>query len=218
MIEWKDYQDVPTIELIELIRSKKKPGHLESAKAAFSAFCFRYQKQITKKAEIISRNNGFDNEFAIEIIERTFQRFWKYPEFCLEKMKVSSLDKGIELYLLRIAKNCFYDLVNERNGINVSPYNGHEVIIYDIPEPKEHMDINNENFIILKKVFETLTWKHRAIYLTYLQYENAGYKLPRKLLSELREKLGISQTTIRSYRFEVVNKIKEYKELWHQKK
>jgi hypothetical protein len=218
MIEWKDYQAVQTVELIELIKRKQEPGNLEIAKAAFTAFCFRFQQRITKKAEIISKNNGFDKEFAIEIIERTFQRFWKYPGFKSEKMKVSSPDKGVELYLLRIAKNCFYDLVNERNGVNVSPYDGHEVIIYDIPEPEGQININSENFIILKKVFDTFTWKHRAIYLTYLQYENAGYKLPRKLLSELREKLKISQTTIRSYRFEVVNKIKEYKELWHQKK
>lgn len=218
MIDWRDYEDTPTIELIEFIRMKDKPDHLHIAKAAFNAFCFRFQQRIIEKAEIVSRNNGFDKEFAIEIVEMTFQKFWKYPAFRLEKMKASTVDKGVELYLLRIAKNSFYDLANKRNGIHVSPYDGQESIIYEIPQAVGNVDVNNENYFILKKVFETLTWKHRAIYLTYLQYEYEGYKLPRQLLYELREKLEITQDTIRFYRHEVINKLREYKELWQQGK
>jgi DNA-directed RNA polymerase specialized sigma24 family protein len=217
MINWRDYEHTPTIELIGLIRMKDNPERLDKAKAAFNAFCFRFQQSITKKAEYISKNNNYDREFAIEIIERTFQKFWKYPEFKIEKMKASTPDKGVELYLLRIAQNCFYDLVNERNGINISPYDGQEEIVFEIPSHDTIFEVNNETFMILKKVLDSFSWKHKAIYLTYLQYEMKGHKMPRKLLSELREKLNLTQDTIRNYRFEVINKINEYTELWQQK-
>ena len=217
MINWRDYEHTPTIGLIELIKMKGNPNHLDTATAAFNAFCFRFQQSIAKKAEYISKNNGYDKEFAIEIIERTFQKFWKYPEFKLQKMKASTPDRGVELYLLRIAQNCFYDLVNERNGINVSPYDGQEEIIYEIPKHDALLDVNNEKFMILKKVLDSFCWKHIAIYLTYLQYEMKGHKMPRKLLSELRDKLNLTQDTIRNYRFEVISKINEYTELWQQK-
>lgn len=44
--------------------------------------------------------------------------------------------------------------------------------------------------------------KHKIIYLTYKAYESRGKKLPRKLLSKLRERLGVSQTTVRVYKRE----------------
>ncbi|MFT3738480.1 MAG: hypothetical protein QM786_06960 [Breznakibacter sp.] len=217
MTNWKEYEHIPTIELIELIKMKDNPEHLEKSTIAFSVLCFRFQKSLEKKAVVLSRNYGYDDGYAIEIIERTFKRFWKYPNFRLEKIKCSTPDKGVELYLSRIAQHCFYDLYNERNGINVSPYDGCEEIIYDIPVPDEYIAIDNEKFLIINKALKTFSWKHRVIYLTYLQHELNGYKLPRKLLSELRDKLGITQDTIRFYRFEVINKINEYNELWQQK-
>jgi len=214
MTDWRIYEHTHTIELIQLIKMKSQLNHLDEATAAFHAFCFRFQQSITKKAEYVSKNNGYDKEFAIEIIEMTFQRFWKYPQFNIEKINASSLDKGVEIYLSKIAQNSFYDLVKEKLGINISPYNGMEEIIYDIPIPENRLIVNNENYIIVKKVLDTFSLKHRVIYLTYAQYEINGCKLPRKLLTELREKLDITQNTIRSYRFEVINKINEYKELW----
>jgi hypothetical protein len=217
MTSWKDYEHYPTIELIEIIKLKDKPEQLDNSKAAFNVFCFKFQKQIEKKAVVLSRNYGYDDGFAIEIIESTFKRFWKYPNFKLEKMRCSTPDKGVELYLSRVAQHCFYDLYNERNGINVSPYNGCEEIIYEIPIPDEYFEINKEKYLIVNKALNTFSWKHRIIYLTYLQHEINGYKLPRKLLAELREKLEITQDTIRFYRFEVLNKINEYTELWQQK-
>lgn len=114
MIEWRDYEKNTTIELIELIKMKDEPKHLESAEAAFRAFYFRFFKSVAKKADIVSKNNGCDREFAIEITENTFEKFWKYPSFKLEKMKASTPEKGVELYLSRIAQNCFYDLINKK--------------------------------------------------------------------------------------------------------
>lgn len=217
MVNWRIFEHTPTIELIKLIQMKVNPEHLDAAEAAFDAFCFRFQQQLLKKAEYISKNNGFEKEFAIEIVDRTFRKFWKYPKFNLERMKASTPEKGVELYLSRIAQNCFYDLFKERKGINTSPYDGHEEIIYEIPIPEDNFPICNEQFMLIKNVLETFSWKHKAIYLTYLQYGIEGNKLPRKLLSELREKLGLSQVTIRFYRFEVISKICEHKKIWQQK-
>ncbi len=217
MIEWRDFEKTSTIELIELIKMKDNPLHLDTAKAAFRAFYFRFFKSVAKKADIVSKRNGYDREFALEVTEKTFEKFWKYPAFKLQKMKVSCPEKGAELYLSRIAQNCFYDLMNVRNGINVSPYDGSEEIIYEIPILDEYIEINNERYQIINRVLSTFSNKHRIIYLTYLQHEQKGYKLPRKLLIELREKLNVTQDTIRFYRHEVISKIAEFTEIWQKK-
>jgi len=217
MINWKDYEHVPTIELIELIKMKNDSSQLDTAQNAFRAFYFRFFDLVAKKAFIISKRNGYDKDFALEITEKTFEKYWKYPAFKIEKMKASNPDKGVELYLYRISQHCFYDLMNERNGINVSPYDGTEEIVYDFEIPDEYLELNNERYKIINKALSTFSNKHRIIYLTYLQYEQAGYKLPRKLLAELREKLNITQDTIRYYRYEVLSKIEEYTELWQKK-
>ncbi len=214
MKEWKDYENTPTIELIGIIKSKDQPLQLDNAKAAFRAFYFRFFSMVAKKSEIVSKRNGYDREFALEVTESTFAKFWKYPGFKLEKMRASTPDKGVELYLSRIAQNVFYDLLNQKNGIKVSPYDGLEEIVYDIPILSEYIEINNERFQIINKVLSTLGPKHKIIYLTYLQHEITGHKLPRKLLCELRIKLGISQDTIRFYRHEVLTKIDEYTSIW----
>jgi len=217
MINWKVYENKSVIELIELIKMNRVHNHLDSATVAFEAFCFRFQFDLIRITEHICKNNGYDKIFAIEVVEKTFQKFWKYPGFDQAKVTASTPEKGVLIYLSRIAQHSFYDLVNEKRGINISPYNGEEMIIYDIPLPKNEIETSNTNYILLKQVFNTLSWKHKVVYLTYLAHENNGYKLPRKLLSELRTKLGISQETVRFYRYEVVTKIREYKELWSKK-
>jgi len=216
-MNWKEYEHTPTVELIELIKMKDKPLHLETAKAAYRSLYFRFFEIVAKKADIISKRNGYDKEFAIEVTEKAFERFWKYPSFNLQKMKVSSPDIGVELYLSRIAQNCFYDLMNERNGINISPYDGSEEIICEMPIIDEYFELNNKRLQIMNKVLSTFSIKHRIVYLTYLQHEQKGYKLPRKLLNELREKLNVTQDTIRFYRHEVISKINEYTEIWQKK-
>lgn len=214
MINWRDYESTPTHDLIELIKLKDHEIHLETAKAAFRAFYFRFFNSVAKKAVIVSRKNGYDQDFALEVAERTFNKSWKYPSFQINKMKVSDPDKGVELYLSKIAQNCFYDLVNERTGISSSPYDGNEEIIYEIPYSVEYVKLNPEKFQIINKVLSTFDDKHKIIYLTYLMHEHKGYKLPRKLLAQLRDKLNLSQDTIRFYRYEVLQKIDEYTSIW----
>lgn len=59
-----------------------------------------------------------------------------------------------------------------------------------------------ELVLAFNKKLSLLDDKHRIIYLTYKAYELSGKKLPRRLLSKLRKRLGISQTTIRVYKRE----------------
>ncbi|MCF8350514.1 MAG: hypothetical protein K9H15_05060 [Bacteroidales bacterium] len=217
MATWRDYENTPTIELINFIKMKGDTQNREIAELAFSAFYFRFYEKIAKKAEYVCKNNGYDSILAVEVIDKTFQNFFKYPEFSPDKMKTTTIDKGVEVYLSRIAQNAYTDLIKERNGLDVSPYSGDEQIIHDIPVPDDSVDIDYEKYVIIRDALKTFSWKHKVIYLTYLQYEKDGYKLPRKLLSELRSKLDITQDTVRSYRYEVIKKIKEYTKIWQQR-
>jgi len=62
-------------------------------------------------------------------------------------------------------------------------------------------------------MLDRLSPKHRIIYLTYKHYEhitNDGYKLPRKLLKELRTELDLTQNSVRVYKNEAFNDVETY--------
>ena len=220
MVKWQYYEESSTIELIELIKMKSNKMQIEVSKAAFNTFVFRFTEELTKKTEIICSHWGYNSEIALEVSKKTFQRFWKYPNFCKEKCKTNDIDKGVLLYLFQIARNVLADLVNELNGI-VSPYDGNEEIIWDFPNRTDVIFTDYQDaqshFAIVKEALSTLSIKHKIIYLTYSANEYSGYKLPRKLLQELREKLKISQQTVRSYKNEAYNKVKEYLSIYEKK-
>ena len=169
---------------------------------------------IKKIIERSSLSYGLSPEDAIEILDTTFTRFWQYPNFDAQKARTTDIEKSIVLYLAKIAQRTLIDVFKKKSGGKISPYNGEEQIIYDFPKISDPKLINDKNFQILKEVLSLFSDKHKAIYLTYATYEQNGYKLPRKLLAELRETFNISQNTIRSYRHEVIERIKEHKELW----
>lgn len=196
---------------------RKQEDNKERAEAAFWAFTFRYTVEVTKKCEIISKNWGEGLEFATDVANNTFKRFWKYPKFDHSKAKIKDVDKAVLVYLFRISKNVLTDLWNNKYGTKHNPYDGNEEIVWDIPKKEDDCgEINDmtSHQAIVMKALSTLSDKHKVIFLTYAKYQENGFKLPRKLLSELRENLGISQQTIRSYHNEVKNKIKEYLEIY----
>ncbi|MEQ1798320.1 MAG: hypothetical protein ABL872_10220, partial [Lacibacter sp.] len=67
-----------------------------------------------------------------------------------------------------------------------------------------------ERHDVIEKALARLTPKHKIVYLTYKQYEQDGFKLPRKLLQSLREELGITQSSVQVYKKEAFDKIDEY--------
>ena len=90
-----------------------------------------------------------------------------------------------------------------------------------------HMEISKEKkavvldrFEHIKKLLDRLSPKHRIIYLTYKQYEQEskeGFKLPRKLLKNLRTELDLTQTTVRIYKNEGFNEVETYLKIYGSK-
>ncbi|MEZ5196422.1 MAG: hypothetical protein R2764_08480 [Bacteroidales bacterium] len=220
MIDWKIYSERDTSELIELIKRRGQDSHRNEALAAFHAFCFRFTSALTKESEIICNKNGLNKEDAVEIVQRTFKRFLKYcKNFDITKSSSTNPDTAVLLYLNKIARNVRVDYYNEKLGINISPYSGKEAIIYELPN--EYKLIHSEKITnspshsdAVQKALSKLSNKHKAIYLTYSAYQFNGYKMPRKLLAEMREKLDLKQSTIQAYKKETVDKINEYLELY----
>lgn len=219
MQSWLQFKDKPTIELIKQIQKRTDPQENSFSEFAFQAFVFRFEEDVTKKTEVISGNWGFNIEETIEIVQNVFKKFWKYPKFNIEKKKEQNLDKAVILYLYGIARNELANYFNKKNGLMLSPYDGSEQLVYDLPEIPDLDDQVDYNIDVqlskirlkaIKAALETLSEKHKIIYLTYSSHEYSGKKLPRELLCKLREELGVNQATIRSYKKDVSDKIKEY--------
>jgi hypothetical protein len=223
MVDWKIYEYEPTLQLINLIQRRKEPSFENNAQAAFQVFTFRYSQQLTQKNEIICKNWGYSDVDAIEVTQRTFKQFWKYPNFNVTKTNTANVDNAVIIYLFGISRNVLSDYINELNGIKVSPYNGNEKIIWDFPvnqstDGLEMIDGQMTHFGVIKKAIGTLSEKHKVIFLTYKAYEHDGNKLPRELLAKIRKELDISQTTVRTYKFETYKKVNEYLEIYGLKK
>lgn len=213
---WEDVKDESTENLIDYIQYKENADYRELAEAAFIAFTFRFRKEIIDRCRKVGEKWGYDADTADGIAEKTFERFWKYP-LGFKKEKCGSLvfDNCVRLYLFRIVRNCFYDHNKELSETDNSPYDGTETVIVEFPGI-DHLDIPRDKVEGLKKVqalmqaaLDTLSPKHKVIYLTYKAYEKEGFKLPRNLLKQLRDELDLTQNSIRVYKkeaFETVEK------------
>ncbi|MBX9734802.1 MAG: hypothetical protein K2X37_12130 [Chitinophagaceae bacterium] len=212
---WEALKDESTENLIAYMQWKNEAGFEDTAKNAFRSFLFRFQEEIIKKTRVVTRKWGYDNDTADLIAERTFERFWKYPNFDISKSKAKDFDTGVIIYLFAIAAHQLADYKKEQNG-EINPFTGDEIIIRELPNP-ENFNLSSERKVILKerhdiieKALARLTPKHKIIYLTYKQYEQDGFKLPRKLLQSLREELELTQSSVQVYKKEAFDKIDEY--------
>lgn len=214
-MSWEALKDESTENLIAYMQWKNEAGFEDTAKNAFRSFLFRFQEEIIKKTRVVTRKWGYDNDTADLIAERTFERFWKYPNFDISKSKAKDFDTGVIIYLFAIAAHQLADYKKEQNG-EISPFTGDEIIIRELPNPEnfnlpsERKAILKERHDIIEKALARLTPKHKIVYLTYKQYEQDGFKLPRKLLQSLREELCITQSSVQVYKKEAFDKIDEY--------
>jgi DNA-directed RNA polymerase specialized sigma24 family protein len=219
MAEIIDYNTEPSENLLEYIQWKDEAGYEEIAKEAFRSFTFRFQLDLQKKLIPICRNWGYDDHIANEIAVNTFTRIWKYPRFDPSKGKQQDVNRSVIFYLYGIAKRLLADykknLSNEGN-----PFDGDEQIIRELPDieimnlGRLHKEELKRKFELLNNALNRLSPKHKIIYLTYKQYENEtqnGFKMPRKLLKNLRTELDLTQSTIRVYRSRRI-----FKTLWHK--
>ncbi|WP_028298598.1 RNA polymerase sigma factor [Olivibacter sitiensis] len=222
-MEWKELESETTETLIQYIQWRSDPELKDAADAAFHAFCFRFQKDVAHKCLVICRNRGYDKEIAYELAQRTFERFLKYPNFDFSKSRAKDFDNGVKLYLYRFAFNLLNDMHHEQNNPNPNPYTGEEDLVYDIPDipdsnyKPEQLRILKEKRELIQKALERLGPKHKIIYLTYQQFAEKGFKLPRHLTEKLRMQLGLTQATIQFYKKEAFDRIAEYLEIYGSK-
>lgn len=210
MSDWNELKDEPTIRLTELFQSDDST---ESQKEnAFYALCHRFKRAVLERSEIVCNRFGHDITVAEQITTATFSAYAKKGGFEIEKATQQEPDDAFKRYLFKIAKNELTNYYREQQRKKDYPYDGTEHIITELPI-LEGMELSLEQSIIVKAI-ESLTPSQRTIYLTYSQYEKLGFNLPKKLLEELRAHLGgISQTTIRTYKKEALDKIKSFTEV-----
>lgn len=224
-MNWQDYKDLSTSELLEYTRWKED-SDTECATAAvhaYRALFFRFREDVVKKCRIVSKNWGYDNEVGDSIAEATFARFWQRPySFNREKCNASDLDKCLKFYLYAIAKNLLYTFKDHLDG-DKNPYDGNEQIVVDFPN-LDQMDIPTEKKKGLQHMYEKinqilngLSPKHKIIYLTYKQHGVDGFKLPRKLVKQLREELELTQNSIRVYKKEAFDSVNQLLKIYGNK-
>jgi DNA-directed RNA polymerase specialized sigma24 family protein len=222
-MSWKDLDSETTQDLVAYVGWINDPDFNQQAKDAFQAFCFRFQADVVKKCRVICRNRGYDKQIGDDITQRTFERFLKYPNFDFKKSKAKDYDSGIKLYLYKFAENLFNDFYNDQHNPNPNPYIGDEDLVYDFPNidsiqgKAEQLKEIRAKFELIKKALDRLGPKHKIIYLTYQQYAQKGFKLPRGLTEKLRTELQLTQATIQFYKKEAFDKINEYLEIYGSK-
>jgi hypothetical protein len=186
-------------------------------------FAFDSKQLYLKKMIPICRQWNLDKDSAIELGYRVFERFRKYAcSFDKAKCK-KEIDTCVLFFLFRISQNLLSSFKKEITGEGLNPYTGEEEIIRNFPNLDE-MNIQTEKLKELKrrqeiveKALARLSPKHKIVYLTYKTHEKDNYKLPRKLLLSLREKLDLTQTTIRAYKNEAFEKIDTYLKIYGSK-
>lgn len=221
----QDFFSEPTENLMEYIQWRDEPDYIETAKQAFRVFTFRFQLDLLKKLIPICNGWGYDEQVATEIAYSTFERVWKYPRFDIRKANQKNYDKAISFYLYGIASRLLATHKKIQEG-EVNPFSGDEEIIREFPDI-EKMELGIERKAILqarydhiKKALDRLTPKHKIIYLTYKQYEsetNDGFKLPRKLLKDLRTELDLTQNSVRVYKNEAFKEIETFLGIYDSK-
>jgi len=221
-LDWKQFENESTEDLIQYIKWKNQPDYFEASKAAFATFCFRYRADLIKKCEVICTRWKYDIDVAIELANRTFNKFWIKPNYDDNKRKqAESFEEGVRFYLYGIANN---ELINiYRENIDPSPYTGDEDIIWDFPNGLENIKPERKKELeekreIIEMALSRLSPKHKPIYLTYLFHGKEGKNLPKHLREKLREELELGQGTIRYYNFEAKNKINDYLKIWDKAK
>jgi len=137
-MNWEALKNEPTEDLTEIIKFKEDPDYLADAKNAFTVLTFRFRKDVIDKCTIVCRKWGYiDEEVAIELTQRTFERYWKYPfSFDKKKCNLADVDQCFKFYLYSIAENELKRLHSEK----VSPYDGSEKLITSVIDDEQNYE------------------------------------------------------------------------------
>ena len=187
----------PTKHLIDLFQSQDSVPK-EDQEKAFVILTYRFNDAVLKRCEIICHRRGYDASTAEIIAFRTFDAFARKGAFDESKGKGKDYDESFLLYLLKIAEHELINHYREIERKKNNPYNGTEQIYSELPG----LDLNDmhSELQLELNVINALSTAHRTIYLTYKVHQRPGFKMPRTLLTALREQLGgISQNTVNAY-------------------
>ncbi len=194
-----------------------KDEYSEEAKQAFREFCYRFEGDILKRAEIACDKWEYNEVVALEIAKCTLSRVWKYPTYNHSKSKAKTVDAGIKLWLGKII---FTQLANYHNtgSCHQADKETDLTLVYSLEELAEGMAEGEEALALLDKisfleeVLSKLSRKHKIIYFTYHLYENTthGKNIPRSVTKKLREELELTQGSIRKYKEEAKKEVTNY--------
>ena len=199
-----DFEKMPSVELLEYISFKEE--FPTEAQWAFVQFCYRFEKDLKRKSEIYCNKYGYSEVVALEIVNCTFSRVWKYPTFKKEKAKSKDFDKAIQLWMYPILYTQIIKY-GEQNTCAEPTKEEDLSLVNDAEELVERLNVENietKRGIVAKlKTIESalaqLTEKHRIIYFTYRAYQKEGKKVPRTVTLLLREKLSLTQKSVNTY-------------------
>ena len=197
-----------TIDGIALLKLIGDKNDRERAKDSLALFTAYFEEKIRAYAEVQASHLGLTETEAFQAIQCAFVKVWKYPySFDMEKSRSKDEETAIIIWLKRIvasqlfeyAKNGYCADQTEEEDLSVIE-NAQSFVEYHMP------GMSSDKKIGLVQAFDkrlsVLDEKHKIVYLTYKAYEQAGKKLPRRLLEKLRKRLGLTQATVRVYKME----------------
>lgn len=196
-----------TLELAEAYQDHPVGSQMKDY--ALTQLILRYRNPLLKKCEIICDRHNLDVSVAEEITNIVFEKYGLKPNYSKDKVNANSHEEGFELYLLGIARRevVNYTRKQERliNGYN---FTGEEQIVTELPKIDESaLSLEAQvRFQAIKALPKALL----IVYLTYSKYETKGFNLPRTLLKQLRDFLGVKQSTIRTYKLQAQKSIDDH--------
>jgi len=211
-----------SVELMEYISLKS--DFPTEAKEAFEVFCYRFGNELKEKSEIICDKWQYNEVVALDIVNCTFNRVWKYASFDPAKVKGQDMDKAILSWLFRIAQS---QLANHYNNNTCHDLTAEEdlSVINSVDELADRFGTDPEKKKELRKALDfidkalsTLSDKHKIIFLTYKAFEKNGKRIvPHAVAAKLRDKLGLVQSTVKVYKNQAYELVENYLQQDHGK-
>lgn len=195
-----------TCSLDLLLYISWKDEYPEEAQAAFNEFCLRFDQDLLKHTEIRCGKRKLSETVALDIVQCTFARVWKYPSYNHKKSNAKTIENGIKRWLCGIV---FTQMINySKNGTCHEPDKESDLsLIYTLDEfvdasttDYESRKLIKEKVSIIDSAIDSLSEKHRIIFLTYKLYTHEGNNIPRVVSKKLQEELGLVSASIRKYK------------------
>ena len=205
---------VDGLRLLQLIANKDK--NRKEAEDALNLFIAYFEPKIMTWCDIHAQKVGYGENVAFEAIQCTFNRVRLYPTFDMRKSRSKDEERAIILWLHAIAASQMSQFT--KKGVCTQIENEEDLSVIESVEDF----INTFNLIDLdaskkmqyviamEKKLSVLDDKHKIIYMTYKAYYTRGKKLPRSVMEKLRNRLGLTQVTIRVYKREACIALNEY--------